>query len=354
MQAAARRALSTWEAVANIKFKEVSDAGEGGEIRFGRSDMEEGGFSWSPDFGFTLDKDGLIDTVTPSPRAGDVWISTAGNLEAQAEGRYGYYALVHEIGHAIGLKHPFEGEATLPEGEDSFAYSVMSYEAPPNSKVVTVEGTPSSYSWKVTSLYPSTPMAEDIAAVQFLYGANWETNADDTRYAWKSGERFLKTIWDGGGRDVIDAGNQKLPSIIDLGEGKASSIGIRTTEAELRAELPDWAKAAPTPTYDGRDNLWIAHGVTIEDAVGGAGDDVLIGNAAGNHLSGGKGDDTLLGGDGWDIAVLSGTRAETKLVHQADGIWEATGPDGRDVMLEVEAVLFEDSATLVVLPEWMA
>jgi serralysin len=97
--------------------------------------------------------------------------------------------------------------------------------------------------------------------------------------------------------------------------------------------------AAPTPGYDGRDNLWIAGGVTLEAAVGGAGDDMLIGNAADNLLTGGAGQDT---------AILPGLQAQTVLTAAADGSWDAIGPGGHDVLRGLEAVRFDDGT--VVLP----
>ncbi|WP_431268298.1 hypothetical protein [Dankookia sp. P2] len=112
--------------------------------------------------------------------------------------------------------------------------------------------------------------------------------------------------------------------------------------------------AAPTPSYDGRDNLWIAWGVGIEGAVGGAGDDTLIGNAADNGLTGGPGNDILFGGGGWDTVTLPGTRAETLLLPQANGSWCAFGPGGGDLLVKVEAVLFDDGAVPIAPPDWMA
>ena len=50
-----------------------------------------------------------------------------------------------------------------------------------------------------------------------------------------------------------------------------------------------------------RNNLHIALGVTIENAYGGDGDDVLIGNTVANVLNGGRGNDQLTGGAGNDI-----------------------------------------------------
>jgi Ca2+-binding RTX toxin-like protein len=43
----------------------------------------------------------------------------------------------------------------------------------------------------------------------------------------------------------------------------------------------------------------------IENAIGGAGDDILIGNAIGNSLSGGAGNDTSTGGSGSDTFVFN-------------------------------------------------
>src|SRR6476620_4535146 len=43
LQAAAGEALAAWSAVCGIGFAVVPDAGEGGAIRFGRSDMPYGG-----------------------------------------------------------------------------------------------------------------------------------------------------------------------------------------------------------------------------------------------------------------------------------------------------------------------
>ncbi|WP_205903200.1 M10 family metallopeptidase C-terminal domain-containing protein, partial [Pseudomonas viridiflava] len=47
-------------------------------------------------------------------------------------------------------------------------------------------------------------------------------------------------------------------------------------------------------------NVSIAKGVLVENAVGGSGNDVLVGNAAANDLKGGAGNDIIYGGGGAD------------------------------------------------------
>jgi predicted Zn-dependent protease len=56
--------------------------------------------------------------VAPLARGGDVWLSSSPALDAQAAGDYGRYALLHEIGHAIGLDHPDASDEVM-----SFRYT---------------------------------------------------------------------------------------------------------------------------------------------------------------------------------------------------------------------------------------
>ena len=51
---------------------------------------------------------------------------------------------------------------------------------------------------------PITPQLYDVAALQYLYGANIVTRSGNNTYV---ADASIKTIWDGGGIDVINAGN---------------------------------------------------------------------------------------------------------------------------------------------------
>lgn len=75
----------------------------------------------------------------------------ATNLAA-VPGTQGYETLLHEIGHALGLDHPFEGDYVLPVAEDHTNNSVMSY---------TMAGD-----------YKTGFQAYDLMALQWIYGGD--------------------------------------------------------------------------------------------------------------------------------------------------------------------------------------
>jgi serralysin len=317
-RSAVRQAFAAWSEVANITFTEVSDAGGGGSIRLGtnRQNGVSVGYAFYPS--------------QFSAWGGDVYIANDAASNADpAPGSYGFKTLLHEIGHAIGLKHPGNYNAGgggtegpyLPAAEDSYQYTLMSYNKHPSLGYAGLARVPALY---------------DVAAVQYLYGANRRTRSGDDSYTFGDGTAAVSAaIWDGGGIDTIDAGGQTLAATIDLRAGAFSSIG------------PNGAGGAAAG------NVAIAYGVTIENAVGGAGGDTLIGNGAANLLSGGAGDDTLTGGagndtleggGGIDTAVFSGAMAEYDLTPAGGGftITHRSGGDGVDALSGIESARFAD------------
>ena len=300
-QNATVNALAAWSDVANIQFTQVTDSESvAGDLRFAKSSVPSTAVGFYP---------------AASPEAGDIWFSDSSDYNTDVKGTYGYFTFLHEIGHALGLKHPHETDfgGAADSSIDTTAYSVMSYKSYVGQPVD---------AGLAQSFFPTTLMLNDIAAIQYLYGANMDTRSDDTVYSWETGQQLLETIWDGGGTDTIDWSNQSSAATINLGAGQWSELG---------------------PTYwngveDVSQTLAIAYNVTIENATGGTGDDTITGNDVSNNLQGGDGNDALygLGGndslDGWngDDSLDGGTGDDSLLGYYGNDSLQ--GGDGNDAL----------------------
>jgi hypothetical protein len=324
LQAQATSALSKWAAVANLNFTQVADSGNTvGDIRFAFTDVGNAqAEAFSPGVG----------------SGGDVWFSYTERFHSFAEGTYNYMALIHELGHALGLKHPFDAisanATVLPVTLDSQSYTVMSYSAQAGN-------TASDFSFR-----PTTPMVLDIQAIQYLYGANTSYNAGDTAYHFGDSSTYHQTLWDGGGLDTISY-DGAIASVIDLRQGAGSTIGN-----------PVYIVDAFGAHHGTVSNVWIAIGAEFENASGGSGADRLTGNELANHLAGGGGNDTLTGnsgndcvdgGSGTDVVVFTGAMSDyTVTFNAATGCYtvgDHNRPrDGTDVVSAVELFQFSDGA----------
>jgi len=303
-------------------------------------------------------------------------------------GEYLNWTLIHEVGHGLGLYHPFDGSGALPSvgaALDNERYTVMSY---------TGSASANAYGHAVTM------MALDIAALQQQYGAETYAtgNSTYTLYDAEGGAlsvaegamsigRAYASIWDSGGTDTITYGNTSSSVLINLNDATldrsavASDAAPSITALQHTGMFGNFAAALQTEntdynyhaggffsrvltetdgTYSGIDGGFsIAYGVEIENATGNEGDDMLIGNEQNNVLTGndgndvligGAGNDSLIGGEDCDIAGFSGARAEYTITNNEDGtvtIAHTGGAmvDGTDTLTDVEQAQFSDELT---------
>ncbi|GAB5378221.1 MAG: M10 family metallopeptidase C-terminal domain-containing protein [Acuticoccus sp.] len=239
----------------------------------------------------------------PDALAGDIFLGPA-LVPDLAPGRYGHRAVLHEVGHALGLKHPHETGpfGALPASRDGPELTVMSARSAPGLPAGVGLGTEADG-------FAETFMPADIAALQHLYGANFG-DARDTRHVFDPDERvILRTIWDGGGTDTYDFSAYRDDLAIDLAPGAHTRTG---QEPQLNRAEELSTGAAPLYADGAVHNAFLHRGdlrSLIENATGGAGDDTITGNIADNRLWGGAGMDHLSSGRGTD-RLFGGTGAD--------------------------------------------
>lgn len=351
---AARDALDIFASVSGLTFTELTGAADrDADLTFAESSLAGTAYAYFPSSG---------------DWGGDSWFNTR-HFNNPEVGTYGWSTFLHEIGHAVGLKHGHEtyGAGALPFEMDSHEYSLMTYRS--------FVGSSGSYYSNEAYGGPQTLMMLDIAAVQVIYGANFTHNSDDTIYAFdpETGEmlvdgevaatpganRILRTIWDGDGEDTYDLSAYDSDLAIDLSPGGYVDLDVGGLAQRSRLGAGEYAKGHVFNAlqYEGDERS------LIENAVAGAGDDTLIGNQAANRLdggagddvlAGGAGDDVLIGGEGADIAVFDGMFSDFLVTFVEDAL-EVLG-DGLDrVLSSIETLRFDDLdaafADFVLAPE---
>lgn len=322
-----RSALESWSDVSQISFVEVPDAATYGDIRVAYTQLISGntaGYAYLPTSGIQIG-----NIIQPSDVAGDIWLNPT--LSDLSSGTVGFSTLIHEIGHSLGLKHSFEAERGFPSIDpafDSNKYTVMSYTDYTGAGYVFESEGNGYYSYK--AVQPKTPMLYDILAIQYMYGVDTSTRTGNDVYTFSTMAE-LKTIWDAGGTDTIDLSNQQIAADLNLEAGSYSDIGQRQMTYK-------------GPLSQAEDNIAIAFGVTIENAVGTAYDDVIAGNTANNVLEGKKGNDQLDGKSGIDTAVYSGSKSVYTISKTDQNTVSVVGTDGSDQLKNIERLTFADAS----------
>ncbi|MGJ7515260.1 Ig-like domain-containing protein [Pseudomonas baetica] len=361
-QATMRLALMTWDDLIPQTFVEITRTGTEAS---GYSDIEFGSSTT------------YTNTATGSyPAIGSVWFNNDKFLP-QNMTAYRFMAVEHEIGHTLGLAHAGVGSGPVDYYQNVTAYSVMSYYRPHQDFVGV-----SSPAWDANTMQADwfredispfgytaaaqTPMLDDIQAIQSIYGVSTTTRTDNTTYGFNStitGQAAqlyffttdrsditknafpVLTLFDSAGNDTLDLSGWNSASKISLLSGTYSSTNQMTN------------------------NIAIAYNCVIENAIGGGGNDMILGNEVANILMGGGGNDllegrggndTLDGGLGMDIARYSGLCSDYTLTQNGTGDWTISDKrissvnEGTDHLLAIERLSFLDGSLdiLTATPTW--
>lgn len=295
-QKAVTSVLKCYSSFSNLVFARATGAAaDTASIRLAEADSQATAYAYYP---------------STAESGGDVWFNASHNYyDKPVKGSYAYLTFIHEIGHALGLKHAHEGGAhgRIAASHNAMSYTVMTYASYLGAKIT------GKYTNAADS-YAQSPMLDDIAAIQKLYGANYAFNNGATTYHWsqETGEEFIngvgqgkpignkvfQTVWDGGGNDTYDFSNYSHGLSVDLNPGRWTTLGSDQT-AVLSAKAHITAPGNIANAYLYHNN----QASLIENAIGGSGDDKIVGNAAANTLNGGAGADTLAGGKGADVLI---------------------------------------------------
>ncbi len=217
---------------------------------------------------------GWADVAYATPTytgSGELIVDNTGNYDA---GSYGFQTMLHELGHAMGLQHPWEGNITLDPSIDDQAHTVMTY--------------------NVTYPYTAQLGTLDVAAMQYLYGAASAVSGWITSMA----AGVLTVTGSGTADTILGVAGQ---NILNGGDGSDQLYGRQDNDTLNGGTGCD--------TLSGSSGADVLHGGAGKDVLYGfdlvqqwaAGNDQLYGGGGADHLTGSYNNDTLIGGNGADV-----------------------------------------------------
>jgi Ca2+-binding RTX toxin-like protein len=318
--------MDLWESYIAPAINKVSDSTPG-DIRIAFTDVTARAGSGVAAYAYTPPSGGEI------PVNGDVWVDETYKSSSFSVGSADFEILLHEVGHALGLKHSFE-TPTLPAGYDSTTYTVMSYTT--EDMFFTWSGGGGSISYSAQGTTSFTPMVLDILAIQNHYGADTSTATGNTTYVFTDSKlNGRQAIHDAGGTDTLDLSALSRGSNLDLRPGAYSDLAFYDLDDQIDDLAEEYGSGfeafirqemtrGSTPAYEWERNLGIAFSTTIENAIGSSKVDKIVGNSAANRIDGRGGADRMEGLTGNDTYIVD---------NGSDTIIETSSQGSKDTVL---------------------
>jgi len=212
-----------------------------------------------------------LPTPNDLNRAGDIYLNAYFKDQDFEVGGMGWRTIIHELGHALGLDHPF-GEGAY-EGVDIHD-SVMSY-----NNHTGIDSDNHAYDTWSHLGYQSA----DILALQSLYGVHQESRNDTylisehlpskaIEGSFGTLNETMSTLYDYGGEDTLSF----------LGMTENQSISLNATQDSIIRNDTLTLYLSLTPNS------------TIEHVIGGLGNDTIYLNNTNNIIDGGEGNDHVI------------------------------------------------------------
>jgi len=292
IKANVRRIFDQLGQTLNLTFQEVQETSTSvGQIRFMLSSGPSYAYAYYP-----------TNTGTLFHPSGDVHLNAQYDYQGETNGfqngpgEHGYETLIHEIGHALGLKHPHMDPPTIPINIDNNTYTVMSYQ--------------------FLGRASGTLMQYDLLALNHIYGAK-SVRIQNSAYGF-NGSIDEPTF---GGQSLFASGSSNIRMLLhDSGGSNSldlSSLPLAPGGLGYRIDLNPGGWISPVSEFrtNGTSNFLgfgttLAYQTQISQIISSPDADSIIANSLANTYGGYSptkttGKDTISGANSADTIDLS-------------------------------------------------